>query len=135
MDSRFHLSHDSFDDEICGAQTSKPNSVGFVSPTVSLIYPIEKEREIHAGNGQQDKLLDHPNWLAPYVPTLPELTAVVIRRRGSSRSGQIKVAIDGRNNGDRYDSKRGPPKSESLAGAAPGIILPVATVGLPAMIP
>jgi SAM-dependent methyltransferase len=49
------------------------------SLTVSLVYLIERDREIHAGNGQQDKLLDHPNWLAPYVPTPPEVIDAMLK--------------------------------------------------------
>ena len=49
------------------------------SLTVSLVYLIERDRGIHAGNGQQDKLLDHPNWLAPYVPTPPEVIDAMLK--------------------------------------------------------
>ena len=50
-----------------------------LSLTVSFVYLIERDREIHAGNGQQDKLLDHPNWLAPYVPTSPEVIDALLK--------------------------------------------------------
>jgi SAM-dependent methyltransferase len=49
------------------------------SITVSLVCLIERDREIHARNGQQDKLLDHPNWLAPYVPTPPEVIDAMLK--------------------------------------------------------
>jgi SAM-dependent methyltransferase len=49
------------------------------SLTVSLVYLIERDREIRAGNGQQDRLLDHPNWLAPYVPTPPEVIDAMLK--------------------------------------------------------
>jgi SAM-dependent methyltransferase len=46
---------------------------------VSLVYLIESDREIHAENAQQDRLLDHPNWLAPYVPTPPEVVDAMLK--------------------------------------------------------
>src|SRR6266540_3857611 len=49
------------------------------SLTVSFIYLIERDGEIHAGNAQQDKLLDHPNWLAPYVPTPSEVIDAMLK--------------------------------------------------------
>jgi SAM-dependent methyltransferase len=49
------------------------------SLAVSLVYLIVRDREIHAENAQQDKLLDHPNWLAPYVPTPPEVIDAMLK--------------------------------------------------------
>ena len=40
---------------------------------VSSVHLIARNREIPAESAQQDRLLDHPNWLAPYVPTPPEV--------------------------------------------------------------
>jgi precorrin-6B methylase 2 len=58
------------------------------SLTVSLVCLIERDREIHAGNGQQDKLLDHPDWLAPYVPTPPEVIDAMLKL-ATVREGDI----------------------------------------------
>lgn len=49
------------------------------SLAVGLLYLIEGDRAIHAGNGQQAKLLDDPNWLAPYVPTPPEVIDAMLK--------------------------------------------------------
>jgi SAM-dependent methyltransferase len=46
---------------------------------VSFVCLIERDRKIHAENVQQDKLLDHPNWLAPYVPTPPEVIDAMLK--------------------------------------------------------
>jgi Methyltransferase domain len=46
---------------------------------VSFVYLIEADREIHAENAEQEKLLDHPNWLAPYVPTPPEVIDAMLK--------------------------------------------------------
>jgi Methyltransferase domain len=54
-------------------------SASFCLAAVSFVYPIERDREIHAEKGQQDKLLDHPNWLAPYVPTPPEVIDAMLK--------------------------------------------------------
>jgi SAM-dependent methyltransferase len=40
---------------------------------VGFVHLISKDREIPAESAQRDTLLDHPNWLAPYVPTPPEV--------------------------------------------------------------
>src|SRR5262249_25725998 len=47
--------------------------------SVSFVYPIERDGEIHAENAQQDKLMDDPNWLAPYVPTPPEVIDAMLK--------------------------------------------------------
>jgi precorrin-6B methylase 2 len=54
---------------------------------VSFIYLVE-DKEIPAQNAQQDKLLDHPNWLGPYVPTPPEVIDVMLRL-AAVREGDI----------------------------------------------
>ena len=46
---------------------------------VSVVHLIAKDREIPAENAQQDTLLDHPNWLAPYVPTPPEVIDAMLK--------------------------------------------------------
>ena len=55
---------------------------------VSFVYLIDRDREIHAENAQQDKLLDHPNWLAPYVPTPPEVIDAMLKL-AAVREGDI----------------------------------------------
>jgi len=55
---------------------------------VSFVYLIDRDREIHAENAQQDKLLDHPNWLAPYVPTPPEVIDAMLKL-ATVREGDI----------------------------------------------
>jgi hypothetical protein len=54
---------------------------------VSFIYLIE-DREIPAESAQQDKLLDHPSWLGPYVPTPPEVIDVMLKL-ATVREGDI----------------------------------------------
>jgi SAM-dependent methyltransferase len=53
---------------------------------VSLVCLIEKDGESGTQNAQQDKLLGHPNWLAPYVPTPPDVIDAMLKlatvRRG-----------------------------------------------------
>lgn len=46
---------------------------------VSFAYPIEADKEIRAENTQQDELLDHPHWLAPFVPTPPEVIDAMLK--------------------------------------------------------
>ena len=55
---------------------------------VSFVYLIDRGREIPAENAQQDKLLDHPNWLAPYVPTPPEVIDAMLKL-ATVREGDI----------------------------------------------
>ena len=45
----------------------------------SFVCPIDRDREFHAENAQQDKLLDHLNWLGPYVPTPPEVIDAMLK--------------------------------------------------------
>jgi precorrin-6B methylase 2 len=40
---------------------------------------MEEGRVIEAQNAQQDRLLNHPNWLAPYVPTPPEVIDAMLK--------------------------------------------------------
>ncbi|MCI0422245.1 MAG: class I SAM-dependent methyltransferase [Acidobacteria bacterium] len=58
------------------------------SLVVSFVYLIERDREIHAENAQQDKLLDHPRWLAPHVPTPPEVIDAMLKL-ATVRAGDI----------------------------------------------
>ena len=45
----------------------------------SFVYLTDRYQEIPAENAQQDKLLDHPNWLAPSVPTSPEVIDAMLK--------------------------------------------------------
>ena len=54
---------------------------------VSFIYLIA-DKEIPVENAQQDKLLDHPNWVGPYVPTPPEVIDVMLKL-ATIREGDI----------------------------------------------
>jgi SAM-dependent methyltransferase len=47
--------------------------------TVSFVYLIARDREIPAKDAQQDKLLDQPNWLAPYIPTPLEVIDAMLK--------------------------------------------------------
>jgi len=55
---------------------------------VSFVYLIDRDREIHAENAQQDKLLDHPDWLGPYIPTPPEVIDAMLKL-ATVREGDI----------------------------------------------
>ena len=46
---------------------------------LSFVYLVERHRDIDAENAQQDTLLDHPNWLAPYVPTPLEVIDAMLK--------------------------------------------------------
>jgi hypothetical protein len=46
---------------------------------VRFVYLIETDLETHAENAEQGKLLDHTNWLAPYVPTPPEVIDAMLK--------------------------------------------------------
>jgi len=46
---------------------------------LSFVYLVERHRDIAAENAQQDTLLDHPNWLAPYVPTPLEVIDAMLK--------------------------------------------------------
>jgi SAM-dependent methyltransferase len=55
---------------------------------VSFVYLIARDRGIPVENAQQDMLLDHPNWLAPYVPTPPEVIDAMLKL-ATVREGDI----------------------------------------------
>lgn len=55
---------------------------------VSFVCLTARDREIHTEDAQQDKLLDHPNWLAPYVPTPPEVIDAMLKL-ATVREGDI----------------------------------------------
>jgi SAM-dependent methyltransferase len=46
---------------------------------LSFVPLIARDREIPAKSAQQDTLLDHPNWLAPYVPTPLEVIDAMLK--------------------------------------------------------
>ena len=46
---------------------------------VRFVYLIETDLDTYAENAEQGKLLDHTNWLAPYVPTPPEVIDAMLK--------------------------------------------------------
>ena len=58
------------------------------SLAVSFVCLLDRHPEISAEEAQQDTLLDHPNWLGPYVPTPPEVIDAMLKL-ATVREGDI----------------------------------------------
>ena len=58
------------------------------SLAVSFVYLLDRHPEISAEEAQQGTLLDHPNWLGPYVPTPPEVIDAMLKL-ATVREGDI----------------------------------------------